>query len=194
MGTINSISGGARKQTKTVTAGTSNKTVTPDEGYLLSSVTVAPTPTQNKSATPTTSTQTIKPDTNYHLGQVTVNAISTQTKTATVASTAQTIKPDSGKYLTGVTVNKLNVTKLHSSSGRTRTQSYTFTQAYTLVIVTVGGYGTNSITTGSGWTATHTENNSTNISQGWYKFNVAANAVLTMSLGDRNGLSIYGIK
>ena len=75
MGTINSISGGARKQTKTVTADTSNITVTPDEGYLLSSVTVAPTPTQSKTVTPTTSAQSIKPKAHYHLGQVSVNAI-----------------------------------------------------------------------------------------------------------------------
>lgn len=62
-------------QTKTVTAGTSATTVTPDTGYALSSVTVNPTPSQSKSATPTTSSQTITPDNGKLLSSVSVGAI-----------------------------------------------------------------------------------------------------------------------
>ena len=63
-------------QDKTVTAGTSTITVSPDDGYLLSSVTVNPTPSESKTATPTTSSQTITPSTGKLLSQVTVSAIS----------------------------------------------------------------------------------------------------------------------
>lgn len=62
-------------QTKTVTAGTSATTVTPDTGYALSSVTVNPTPSQSKSATPTTSAQTVSPDSGKLLSSVSVGGI-----------------------------------------------------------------------------------------------------------------------
>ena len=102
---IESIETTPLTQTKTVTAGTSATTVSPDSGYLLSSVTVNPTPSESKSATPSTSSQTIKPSTGKLLSQVTVGAISTETKTVTPKSSSQTVKPSSGKYLTQVTVN-----------------------------------------------------------------------------------------
>lgn len=73
-------------QTKTVTAGTSATTVTPDTGYALSSVTVNPTPSQTKSATPSTSAQTISPDSGKLLSSVTVNAISPQRNLGTAAT------------------------------------------------------------------------------------------------------------
>ena len=92
-------------QDKTVTAGTSTITVSPDDGYLLSSVTVNPTPSESKTATPTTSSQTITPSTGKLLSQVTVSAISTETKTVTPTASSQTVKPSSGKFLSQVTVN-----------------------------------------------------------------------------------------
>ena len=94
-------------QTKTVTAGTTATTVTPDTGYALSSVTVNPTPSQSKSATPTTSAQTILPDSGKLLSSVEVGAIQTQTKSATPTTSAQTISPDSGKYLSSVSVGAI---------------------------------------------------------------------------------------
>ncbi len=62
-------------QSKTVTAGTSDVSVSPDSGKYLSSVTVQPTPSQSKTATPLLSTQTISPDDGKYLSSVTVNAI-----------------------------------------------------------------------------------------------------------------------
>jgi len=93
-------------QEKTVTAGTSAVSVTPDTGKHLSKVTVNPTPTESKSVTPTTSQQTVSPSNGKHLSSVTVGAISTQEKTITASRSAQTVTPDSGKFLSKVTVNK----------------------------------------------------------------------------------------
>lgn len=61
---------------KTVTAGTSNKTVTPDSGYSgIASVTVAPTPSQSKTLTASRSAQTVTPDSGKLLSSVTVNGL-----------------------------------------------------------------------------------------------------------------------
>lgn len=78
--------GATPTQTKTVTAGTSATTVTPDTGYALSSVTVNPTPSQSKSATPSTSAQTISPDSGKLLSSVSVGAISPQRSNGTAAT------------------------------------------------------------------------------------------------------------
>lgn len=64
--------GGASKQEKTVTAGTSPIEVTPDKGKLLSKVTVNPTPTEERTVTPKSSAQTILPADGKHLSQVIV--------------------------------------------------------------------------------------------------------------------------
>lgn len=96
--------GATPTQTKTVTAGTSATTVTPDTGYALSSVTVNPTPSQSKSATPSTSAQTISPDSGKLLSSVSISAIATETKTQAAGTSNVDVTPTSGKYLTKVTV------------------------------------------------------------------------------------------
>lgn len=63
-------------QTKSVTAGTADVTVSPDSGYIgMSSVTVSPTPSQEKSVTSSRSAQTVTPDSGKLLSKVTVNAL-----------------------------------------------------------------------------------------------------------------------
>ena len=63
----------APTQTKTVTASTSAITVKPDNKYLLSSVTVDPTPSQTKTITASRSEQTVTPDSGKLLNKVVVN-------------------------------------------------------------------------------------------------------------------------
>ena len=103
---IASIETSPPTQTKSCTPSTSAQTITPDSGYLLSSVSVSAIQTQTKSCTPSTSAQAITPDSGKYLSKVSVSAISTQTKTVTASRSAQNVTPDSGKYLTKVTVNK----------------------------------------------------------------------------------------
>lgn len=63
-------------QSKTVSAGTSATTVTPDSGYDgLSDVTVNPTPSQEKTATSSRNAQIITPDSDKLLSKVTINAL-----------------------------------------------------------------------------------------------------------------------
>lgn len=107
-------------QTKTVTAGTSATTVTPDTGYALSSVTVNPTPSQSKSATPMTSSQTITPDSGKLLSSVSVGAIQTETKSDTPnVSTNKTVSPSSGKYLSQVTIQPLTHSGTYTPAANT---------------------------------------------------------------------------
>ena len=107
-------------QTKTVTAGTTATTVTPDTGYALSSVTVNPTPSQSKSATPTTSAQTISPDSGKLLSSVSVGAIQTETKSDTPnVSTNKTVSPSSGKYLSQVTIQPLTHSGTYTPAANT---------------------------------------------------------------------------
>ena len=112
-------------QSKTVAAGTTDVTVTPDATYDgLSSVVVQPTPSQTKSVTPSTSAQTVSPDSGKLLSSVSVAAISTQTKSATPSTSAQTISPDSGKFLSSVTVAAIS-TQTKSASSSTSAQTIT---------------------------------------------------------------------
>lgn len=72
---------------KTVTAGTSVKTVKPDGDYDgLASVTINPTPSQAKSITAATSAQTVNPDSGNLLSKVTVNPQPHTATRATVTS------------------------------------------------------------------------------------------------------------
>lgn len=105
MPTINSVNGGAKKQEKTVTAGTSAIIVTPDQGSLLSSVTINPTPSEAKTQAAGTSNVTVTPSSGKLLSQVTITPTPSETKTVTPSSSVQTVTPSSGKLLSKVTVN-----------------------------------------------------------------------------------------
>lgn len=65
--------GGKPEEEKTVTAGTSAKTVTPTRGKTIKKVTVNPTPSETKTVTPSASQQVITPSSGKLLSKVTVN-------------------------------------------------------------------------------------------------------------------------
>lgn len=107
-------------QTKTVTADTSNVTVTPDSGYIgMSSVTVQPTPSIEASVEPSTNTQIVTPESGKLFSQVTVSPISTQTKSVTPSTSAQTVTPDSGKYLSSVSVGAISPQRSNGTTANT---------------------------------------------------------------------------
>ena len=76
-------------QEKTVTAGTSAASVTPDSGKWLSKVTYNPTPSQSKATTSSRSAQTITPDSNYLLSSVSIAKYPDASGTFTPSSKAQ---------------------------------------------------------------------------------------------------------
>lgn len=83
-------------QTKSVTAGTSQVTVTPDTGYALSSVTVDPTPSETKTESPNVSTnKEVTPTSGKLLSKVTITP---QTHTGTYTPAANTAQNDMGAY------------------------------------------------------------------------------------------------
>lgn len=195
-------SGSSSTQTKIIQASTSEIIVFPDDGYLIDRVVVQPTPTETKTATPSTSAQTITPTTGRYLSSVTINPIQTQSLSVTLSGTQQTISPTNGYFFSQVTVPAAipTIEHLHYSAGRNGNVEYQFSKAYKKVIMTAGGYGACSITTGSGWTTTWTKynqaNNSDNIQNTvyyWVKNNVAKNETVKVSLGDRYGFNIIGI-
>lgn len=78
------LTGTFAAQEKTVTAGTSDISVTPDSGKYLSKVVVKGTPTQEKTITASRSTQVVTPDSGKQLSKVTVNKFPDATGTFSV--------------------------------------------------------------------------------------------------------------
>lgn len=73
---VGTATGGSIQASKTVTAGTSNVTVTPDSGYDgIGQVTVQPTPSTSKTVDPVISGQTVNPDPGKLLSSVYINPI-----------------------------------------------------------------------------------------------------------------------
>ena len=91
-------------QEKTVTAGTDVVTVTPDDKYVLSKVTVNPTPSQEKTTTAGTMATAVTPDTGYLLSSVIVNPTPSESKTQAAGTSNVTVTPSSGKLLSSVTI------------------------------------------------------------------------------------------
>lgn len=95
-------------QQKTVTAGTSNKTVNPDTGYDgLSQVTVEPTPSEVGAITAGTSQQTATPTAGKYFSSVTVDPTPTIQGIATPSTSQEVYTPPSGKHFSKFTVDAI---------------------------------------------------------------------------------------
>lgn len=121
------VSGGSQTQRKTATPTKSTQTITPDSGYLLSSVVVNPIPSEyiipnlqtRTGVTPTKSSQTITPSSGYDgLASVQINAIpSNYIDTSDATASASDIRTGKSAYVNGSKVNgSLVVNKVYVGS------------------------------------------------------------------------------
>ena len=121
------VSGGSQTQSKTATPTKSTQTITPDSGYLLSSVVVNPIPSEyiipnlqaRTGVTPTKSSQTITASSGYDgLSSVQINAIpSNYIDTTDATASASDIRSGSSAYVNGSKVNgSLVVNKVYVGS------------------------------------------------------------------------------
>lgn len=121
------VSGGSQTQSKTATPTKSTQTITPDSGYLLSSVVVNPIPSEyiipnlqtRTGVTPTKSSQTITPSSGYDgLASVQINAIpSNYIDTTDATASASDIRTGKSAYVNGSKVNgSLVVNKVYVGS------------------------------------------------------------------------------
>lgn len=121
------VSGGSQTQSKTATPTKSTQTITPDSGYLLSSVVVNPIPSEyiipnlqtRTGVTPTKSSQTITPSSGYDgLASVQIDAIpSNYIDTTDATASASDIRTGKSGYVNGSKVNgSLVVNKVYVGS------------------------------------------------------------------------------
>ena len=120
-------------QTKNITPSTSSQVISPDEGKVLSSVTVDAINTQEKATTAGTTTSSVVPDAGKYLSKVTINPTPSQEKTITSSRSAQTVTPDSGKLLSKVIVNGLAPTGTYTASSRSSSLDMGATSNYRYV-------------------------------------------------------------
>lgn len=156
----------AKEQEKTVTAGTSTTVVTPDAKYLLSKVTVNPTPSEEKTATAGTSATTVTPSTGKLISKVTINPTPSETKTQAAGTSNVTVTPTSGKMLSKVTVTP-TPSETKSVTPSTSSQSVTPSSGKLLSKVTVNAIPN------LGATRLYTDTGDTYTLQAAYKYVVA---------------------
>lgn len=101
------LTGTFAAQEKTVTAGTSDISVTPDSGKYLSKVVVKGTPTQEKTITASRSTQVVTPDSGKQLSKVTVNKFPDATGTFTVTKRSSNVDMGAGNNYRYVNTNSV---------------------------------------------------------------------------------------
>lgn len=115
------LTGTFAAQEKTVTAGTSDISVTPDSGKYLSKVIVKGTPTQEKTITASRSTQVVTPDSGKQLSKVTVNKFPDATGTFVVTKRSSNVDMGAGNNYRYVNTNSVpnlnNGTYVASSNG-----------------------------------------------------------------------------
>lgn len=116
---------------KNVSGTTVEDTISPDSGYLLSSVTVPRVPIETKEVTAGTSSKSVTPTSGKYLTQVTVLPTPTETKTVdpvwvSGTTTYDDYTPTSGKYLSSFRVNRVP-TKYKDVSGVTATAAQVLT-------------------------------------------------------------------
>lgn len=92
-------------QEKTVTAGISAISVTPDTNKLLSMVTVNPTPSEEKSTTAGTSATSVTPSSGKLMSKVTISPTPSEEKSVTAGTSNTSVTPSSGKLMSKVTVS-----------------------------------------------------------------------------------------
>ena len=80
------------------------------------------------------------------------------------------------------------------AAGSNATVSHSFSKAYKKAIITMGGYGNASITTGSGWTQQyHDGSSSNNSAYCWTKNNVTSGESVAVKCNNRYGVAIIGV-
>lgn len=137
------LTGTFAAQEKTVTAGTSAASVTPDSGKYLSKVTYNPTPSQEKSTTASRSAQTITPDSGKLLSKVSIakypDATGTYTPTAN-SSASDMGKTNNYRYVDTRTVYNLGVS--NGRSGYPSSSGWSTYKYFTAATSSISGLST----------------------------------------------------
>ena len=109
LGVAGSVAVQKPEQAKSATSAIGAQTVTPDSGYVMTSVSIAAMPSEEKTVTSSGSAQTVTPTASKLLSKVTVNAMPASTTVNTTISTkAQAVAIPIGYYSTAGSVSILS--------------------------------------------------------------------------------------